>query len=520
MSERLDKVKLVKDANGHWERRDSLDNIGISTFVLIKDAILEGRNQLAKDLVDYLFIPEVKLLNNSDSDWLWGWSSFALNNYGEDSVTEAWNRTLAISARGRGGRRGGPMGAPPEASAEDRLIKGYALMTWKDHRMGKYDGRDGFTVREYEDRLELVWDPCSSGGRMMRGDNIVNTPSRMGQPYNLAVTQVPHDWSWNKAGICLYCCHCAILHGQMDVDRTGYVGWTIDPPTAENPKKACIWTAYKNSDDAPEEYYKSLGRNKPPRKTPYVKPKNPNKLIRTIHSDEYGGYPYNNVKKAIDAGDKEEALKQLEVISQRTGQHVMGLTRWVWAWADYIVEKYGYNELYHAWRTVDYARVPRRAVGTPKPTKETIPVAEERIRKAALWWRSGRSGPSAEGSVNIIEEPDRFVLEMHPCGLGGWNRLTNPLNGLTSAIEPPASMGVTTEPVDIAWGKTGVPHYCTRCCVQEEVRAIADTGYLTTVVEWDRNPHWCHWYFYKDLYKIPETFYTRIGAKKPAPQSK
>ena len=46
MSERLDKVKLVK---GHkWERMDPLDNIGVSTYALIKDAIHEGKNELAK----------------------------------------------------------------------------------------------------------------------------------------------------------------------------------------------------------------------------------------------------------------------------------------------------------------------------------------------------------------------------------------------------------------------------------------------------------------------------------------
>ena len=72
--------------------------------------------------------------------------------------------------------------------------------------------------------------------------------------------------------------------------------------------------------------------------------------------------------------------------------------------------------------------------------------------------------------------------------------------------------------VNIAWGKVGVPHYCIRCCVHEEMRAITDTGYLTTVVEWDRNPWWCHWYFYKDLDDVPEEYYTRIGAKKPARQ--
>lgn len=48
MSERLDKVKLVKGPGGWLERMDSLDNIGVSTFTLIKDAIEEGKTSLPK----------------------------------------------------------------------------------------------------------------------------------------------------------------------------------------------------------------------------------------------------------------------------------------------------------------------------------------------------------------------------------------------------------------------------------------------------------------------------------------
>ena len=44
--------------------------------------------------------------------------------------------------------------------------------------------------------------------------------------------------------------------------------------------------------------------------------------------------------------------------------------------------------------------------------------------------------------------------------------------------------------------------------------------YLTTVVERPANntdPN-CRWFFYKDLDDVPEEYYTRIGARKPARQ--
>jgi len=283
MSKRLDRVKLVKGPQGHFERLDPLDNIGESTFVLAREAIEEGRTQLAKDLIDYLFVPEVKLVHDAGCNWLWGFPTFIKNNYGEDAVSDAWNGVMSTLRRGQ--RGGGPLGVKRGVGAEERLIYGYALMTWRMHRMGTYDGLKGFKVREYEDRLELEWDPCSSGGRMMRGDDLIDTQSLLEPPYSLGVTEVPHDWSWNKKGVCLYCAHCAILHAQMDVDRVGIVGWTIDPPTASNPKKVCLWTAYKNEDDVPAAYYKSIGREKPKRTTPQSKPKNPNKVLRVISSD-------------------------------------------------------------------------------------------------------------------------------------------------------------------------------------------------------------------------------------------
>ena len=58
MSKGLDKLKLVKGRK--WERMDDLDNIGVSTYALLKDAIKEGKTDLAKDIADYLYFWELK----------------------------------------------------------------------------------------------------------------------------------------------------------------------------------------------------------------------------------------------------------------------------------------------------------------------------------------------------------------------------------------------------------------------------------------------------------------------------
>jgi hypothetical protein len=118
-------------------------------------------------------------------------------------------------------------------------------------------------------------------------------------------------------------------------------------------------------------------------------------------------------------------------------------------------------------------------------------------------------------------------MELAPCGSGGYMMLGDPeFKRMFSKIagfdrEPSNNLITTKEPVHMSWGKTGVPHFCMRCCVQEEMRSIIDNGgYLTTVIEWPDDPKEpCRWLFYKDLDDIPEEYYTRIGAKKPVRQS-
>jgi hypothetical protein len=520
MSKRLDKVKLVKDEKGFFKRMDPIENIGVSTFVLIKDAIEESKFQLAKDLVDYLFIPEVKLVHDAHGDWMLGWPSFLARNYGEDVISEAyefvfrygWANPLA-TMKPEFHKRG---------SAEERLILTYALRTWTGHRMGTYDGRDGFTVKDYEDRLELDWDPCASGGRGLRGDQMAGTPGRLEEPYNQWATTVPHKWSWGLTGVSGYCVHCCIIHAQWEVDKYGYLRFVQIPPTKDNPNRPCTWVAYKDEDDTPEEYYTMVGRVKPKRTSPPHKFSNPPKLLGVKHSTDWQGYPYNMIKDACDKGDKEGALKALQNLRFITARLAGMNSRWHWSWMDWVFNHYGYDELFHAIRTVDYSYRPVKAPGTPKPTKDTIPSAEERARTAALWGRSDRSGPDHEGSVNMIDEPDRIVMELKPCGSGGLMRLGDPEFDRPPATEPPNSLKVTSQPLNMSWGKKGVPHFCMRCCVQEELRGIIDNGgYLTTVVEWPDDPKDpCRWFFYKDLDKIPEKYYTRIGAKKPPVQAK
>ena len=95
MSKRLDKVKLVKGRQ--WERMDPMDNIGVSTYALIRDAIQEGRNELAKDLIDYLYFREVKFVRDSNCDLVGGFPQYYMTNFGEDALYGDYRAVMARS---------------------------------------------------------------------------------------------------------------------------------------------------------------------------------------------------------------------------------------------------------------------------------------------------------------------------------------------------------------------------------------------------------------------------------------
>jgi hypothetical protein len=552
MSKRLEKLKLVKGQK--WERQDPLDNLGVRTVDLIKDAIKEGKKELAKDLADYYYFWETKFVLDINVDLVGGFPSFWMESYGEETLFEVY-RLLMIRNRGLESWPVLPIKRhddPPVDHLANNIDYAFdhGLHMVRPHRMGALDGTGGFVMKEFEDRYEVLWDPCYTGGRMRRGDQISKTPPYTSHPYNYYTTQAAHDWTGGKRGLTGYCIHCYILHDLMDVEQTGYLGqWVVSYP--DNPWDPCPYVAYKDLDWIPEEAYTKLGKVKPKVRAPVPKFKDITKPIRTVHSHNLGPFwrvkdgetwihVLPRLKTAIDEGETEKALTLIDRLWAETcNHHATYPITWNWQWISYIVERFGYSEVYHALRNIYSPMEPPLAPTQPKPTKATIPPAEQRIWKAATWGRGDLSGPDQEGSVNIIDEPDRIVMELKPCGSGGRGiSKIGKLDPVRQAAydelllsakivrgpftDPPYNLKVTTEPHDVNWHKVGIPDVCMRCCVHFEMAAFARNGYLTTIIDRPENhtdPN-CKWYFYKDLDKIPVEFYKRVGLKKPAPQKK
>jgi hypothetical protein len=126
------------------------------------------------------------------------------------------------------------------------------------------DREGGMTFVEEDDRYGFRFDPCGSGGRMIRDDTTGGKP-RPAEPFSLAVTTRPHDWSFGRAGVQAYCVHCCLLNMVMPIDRMGYPTRVIEPPTWPQARAGgqCQWWVYKDPALVPDEVYRRVGRERP-----------------------------------------------------------------------------------------------------------------------------------------------------------------------------------------------------------------------------------------------------------------
>ena len=156
-----------------------------------------------------------------------------------------------------------------EQRYEDTLYRNLYLSfeSMRAHLCGP-ERRGDVELEEHDDRWELRFDPCGSGGRSSRGDPIEGTPSRVEPPYEFGVTEGEHDWAWNEKGVCYYCAHCCFALELLPAERWGHPVRVVDSPLypreTKGPKPAkCRWTIYKSIEAIPPEAYERIGRTKP-----------------------------------------------------------------------------------------------------------------------------------------------------------------------------------------------------------------------------------------------------------------
>ena len=142
--------------------------------------------------------------------------------------------------------------------------------------LGGPDRAGDIELQEFDDRYELRFDPCGSGGRSLRGDDVEGTGSRVLEPYEFGVTTEPHPWAWNETGVCYYCAHCNFALSTLPAERWGHPVRTVDPPLwrgAGRPLDAASSAPGRSGrslEAIPEREYERIGRTKP--ELPVIQP--------------------------------------------------------------------------------------------------------------------------------------------------------------------------------------------------------------------------------------------------------
>lgn len=104
-----------------------------------------------------------------------------------------------------------------------------------------------FTVAEEPDKYVATYDPCGSGGRLMRVKNV-------------ARTKKAYPWSWGKTGVPYYCLHCCVAWEVIPIELRGYPLRVNLVP--EKPEDPCIHLYYKKPELVPEEHFLRVGMRK------------------------------------------------------------------------------------------------------------------------------------------------------------------------------------------------------------------------------------------------------------------
>jgi hypothetical protein len=214
-------------------------------------------------------------LHDRYADLMAGVLAFVVKRFGEASLEDCYRAVLEPYIQ----ERYMPFDTrvnPYQETIERNLYLVFEAM--RAHMCGPR--RDGsLEYEEFDDRYVVSFDPCGSGGRSMRGDEIEGTGSRVQAPYEFGVTEEAHDWAWNEKGICYYCAHCCLTLEKLPMERWGQPVRVVDPPRWGGSagdaatRQKCSWTVYKSTAQIPDWVYERVGHRKP--QLPVVSPDAP-----------------------------------------------------------------------------------------------------------------------------------------------------------------------------------------------------------------------------------------------------
>ena len=244
-------LKLSTELLGRLLRVDEpIEELGISSYDRLRDAVKAGDTETALKLIDYVQI-EGKSLHDVYCDWCYAFLTWIADKCGEEALPQVLKYCRE--------KIGVVFDTMKDMKTAKQLVQWYAE-PMRAHRSGPGE-RGELKIWEEEDKYVMSFDPCGSGGRMRRTGELDKTPPRTGPPYNLGKTKKAYPWSWSMKDVSYYCLHCAVWHELIPIEATGFPTkiTEYDP----DPNAPCKFYFYKNPELVPEKYYKRQGLQKP-----------------------------------------------------------------------------------------------------------------------------------------------------------------------------------------------------------------------------------------------------------------
>ncbi len=208
-------------------RQDDVEELGKPTWALIREAIRAGRSEEALELLEYGCEGD-----KANNDSLTAFVSCTLTNlasFGEELLEKMMRERYTPTIVDWLARTPGP------------LESLYRIAEIQRYHYGE------IAITEEPDRYVVRMDPCGTGGRVWRTQNV-------------GTTKKAYPWTWNRTGIPYYCVHCSLMWEIIPIELRGYpIRISV---LGEKPESPCVSYLYKRPELIPEEYFLTVGKTK------------------------------------------------------------------------------------------------------------------------------------------------------------------------------------------------------------------------------------------------------------------
>ncbi len=215
---------------------EELKSMERRTLDVLKETIKAGDKKKAEELAQRMY-EEFNFLHDGYMFWITGLLTYIYENYGINAVEKAERFAHTIEGK--------TVFKPPEKTDVRSLVI-HLAKSLRGHLQP-------VEIEEGDEKIVLTMKPCGSGERIIELG---------GYEAGLARVEERHPITWGMKDFPIYCVHCTIME-MLAFEGAG----ELQPVhLVHEPKRHgfCHFAYYKDPANIPEEFYRRLGKEKPP----------------------------------------------------------------------------------------------------------------------------------------------------------------------------------------------------------------------------------------------------------------